>query len=38
VVARRFYDELPAALAGVAERGRMSARERASSRWKRTVH
>jgi hypothetical protein len=25
---RRFYDELPAALAGAAERGRMSARER----------
>ena len=38
VVARRFSDELPAALAGAAERGRMSARERASSRWKRTVH
>jgi hypothetical protein len=38
VVARRFYDELPAALAGAAERGRMSARERASQRWKRTVH
>ncbi|HJT43582.1 MAG TPA: hypothetical protein VJ750_08780 [Rhizomicrobium sp.] len=38
VVARRFYDELPAALAGAPERGRMSARERASSRWKRTVH
>jgi hypothetical protein len=38
VVARRFYDDLPAALAGAAERGRMSARERASSRWKRTVH
>ena len=38
VVARRFYDELPAALAGAAERGRMSARERASSRWKRTIH
>jgi len=38
VVARRFYDELPAALAGVPERGRMSARERASSRWKRTIH
>jgi hypothetical protein len=38
VVARRFYEELPAALAGAAERGRMSARERASSRWKRTVH
>jgi hypothetical protein len=38
VVARRFYDDLPAALAGASERGRMSARERASSRWKRTVH
>lgn len=38
VVARRFYEELPAALAGAAERGRMSARERASSRWKRTIH
>ncbi|HJS45798.1 MAG TPA: hypothetical protein VJ753_05295 [Rhizomicrobium sp.] len=38
MVARRFYEELPAALAGAAERGRMSARERASSRWKRTVH
>ena len=38
VVARRFYDELPAALAGATERGRMTARERASSRWKRTIH
>jgi hypothetical protein len=38
VVARRFYDDLPAALAGAPERGRMSARERASSRWKRTIH
>jgi hypothetical protein len=38
VVARRFYEELPAALAGAAERGRMSARERASQRWKQTVH
>jgi hypothetical protein len=38
VVARRFYEELPAALAGAAERGRMSARERASQRWKKTVH
>lgn len=38
VVARRFYDELPAALAGAPERGRMSARERASQRWKRTIH
>jgi hypothetical protein len=38
VVARRFYDELPAALAGATERSRMSARERASQRWKKTVH
>lgn len=38
VVARRFYDDLPAALAGAPERGRMSARERASARWKRTIH
>ena len=38
VIARRFYEDLPAALAGASERGRMSARERASSRWKRTVH
>jgi hypothetical protein len=38
VVARRFYEDLPAALAGAAERGRMSARERASQRWKKTVH
>ena len=38
VIARRFYDDLPAALAGASERGRMSARERASSRWKRTIH
>jgi hypothetical protein len=37
-VAQRFYEDLPAALAGAAERGRMSARERASARWKRTVH
>ena len=38
VVARRFYEDLPAALAGASERGRMSARERASQRWKRTIH
>jgi hypothetical protein len=38
VVARRFYDELPAALAGATERNRMTARERASQRWKRTIH
>jgi len=35
VIARRFYQELPAALAGAKTRGRMSARERASQRWKR---
>ncbi len=33
VIARRFYQELPAALAGRGTRGRMSARERASQRW-----
>ncbi len=39
VVARRFYEELPAALAGQqAPRAPMSARERASSRWRKTVH
>jgi len=38
IVARRFYEELPAALAGAPDRGRMSARERASQRWKRTFH
>ncbi len=39
VVARRFYEELPAALAGrQAPRPPMSARERASARWKRTIH
>lgn len=38
VVARRFYDDLPSALAGAPERGRMSARERASQRWKKTIH
>ncbi|HWY62892.1 MAG TPA: hypothetical protein VNW15_13405 [Rhizomicrobium sp.] len=35
VIARRFYQELPAALAGARQRGRMSARERASQKWKR---
>jgi hypothetical protein len=35
VIARRFYQELPAALAGSKSRGRMSARERASQRWSR---
>jgi len=39
VVARRFYDELPAALASRSEaRPNLSARERASARWKRTIH
>ncbi len=35
VIARRFYQELPEALAGSRGRGRMSARERASQKWKR---
>jgi hypothetical protein len=35
VIARRFYQELPAALAGARQRGKMSARERASQKWKR---
>jgi hypothetical protein len=39
VVARRFYDDLPAALASRSEpRPNLSARERASARWKRTIH
>ena len=39
VVARRFYDELPAALMARGEkRDNLSARERASARWKKTVH
>ena len=33
VIARRFYQELPEALAGSRARGRMSARERASQKW-----
>ena len=38
-VARRFYDELPAALMSRGEpRQNLSARERASQRWKRTIH
>jgi hypothetical protein len=38
-VARRFYDELPEALMGRGEpRSNLSARERASQRWKRTIH
>jgi hypothetical protein len=35
VIARRFYEELPAALAGGGARGRMSARERAAHKWHR---
>jgi hypothetical protein len=42
VIARRFYQELPSALAGAHSRSRMSARERASQKWKRgrdeTIH
>jgi hypothetical protein len=39
VVARRFYEELPAALMSRGERrSPLSARERASQRWKRTIH
>jgi len=39
VIARRFYEELPAALSGRGEkRSNLSARERASQRWKRTIH
>jgi len=37
-VARRFYDELPAALMGRERPQNLSARERASQRWKRTIH
>jgi hypothetical protein len=39
VVARRFYAELPAALMSKGEpRSSLSARERASARWKKTIH
>lgn len=39
VVARRFYEELPAALMARGEpRSNLSARERAAQRWKRTIH
>jgi hypothetical protein len=39
VVARRFYEELPTALMSRGEpRSNLSARERASARWKRTIH
>jgi hypothetical protein len=38
-VARRFYEDLPAALRATGEsRPNLSARERASQRWKRTIH
>jgi len=38
VIARRFYEELPAALMGRETPQNLSARERASARWKRTIH
>jgi len=39
VVARRFYDELPAALMSKGEpRPNLTARERAARAWKRTIH
>ena len=38
VIARRFYDELPAALMGREQPQNLSAREKASQRWKRTIH
>jgi hypothetical protein len=39
VVARRFYEELPTALASRSEaRSPLSARERVSQRWKRTIN
>lgn len=39
VVARRFYEELPMALMSRGEpRSNLSARERASQRWKKTIH
>jgi undecaprenyl pyrophosphate synthase len=39
VIARRFYEELPAALMSRGEKcSNLSARERASQRWKRTIH
>jgi hypothetical protein len=34
LIARRFYQELPAALAGAQPRGPRSARERASEKWR----
>lgn len=39
VVARRFYEELPTALMARSEpRSPLTARERASQRWKKTIH
>ena len=39
VIARRFYEELPSALMGRGKpRSNLSARERASQKWKRTIH
>jgi len=39
VVARRFYQELPTALSAKSEpRSKLSARERAAQRWRRTLH
>ena len=42
VVARRFYEELPSAMMArgpeAAPRSPLSTRERASQRWKRTIH
>ena len=39
VVARRFYEELPTALTARSEpRTKVSARERASKRWNKTIH
>jgi len=38
VIARRFYEELPAALMGRETPQNLPARERASQRWKRTIH
>jgi hypothetical protein len=37
-IARRFYTELPQALAGRGQRAPLSARERAAQRWKKTFH
>ena len=37
-IARRFYAELPQALAGRGARAPLSARERAAQKWKRTFH